>query len=212
LDISLLRAATANDHAAVEGSIPLMTDDLTVEVYISCLSRIHGVVQAWETAALASAPEWLKPTLLERQREGMLRRDLEWFGVRVDADENQPEIPEMNDTASLLGAMYVMEGSTLGGQLIARHVEQHLPLATHRGVEFFRGHREQTGPLWKEFCEILRTRVPDTESDAVIRAAKQMFSTFGSWMETGTLKPSAGIENNRLGSEAATMESSAVSQ
>jgi len=208
LDISLLRAATATDHAAVEGSIPLMAEDLTVELYISCLSRIHGVVKAWETTALAGAPEWLKPTLIERQREGMLKRDLEWFGVREDeGGMAMAEIPELNDTASLLGAMYVMEGSTLGGQLIARHVEQHLPLATHRGVEFFRGHREQTGPMWKEFCEILRTRVPDTQGEIVIRSAKEMFATFGSWMEMGTLSSSAG-----MGEDAASMESSAVRQ
>ena len=51
----------------------------------------------------------------------------------------------MRDDATLLGAMYVMEGSTLGGQLIARHVELVLGLTAGQGNAHFRGHNERTG-------------------------------------------------------------------
>jgi heme oxygenase len=84
--------------------------------------------------------------------------------------------------ASLLGAMYVMEGSTLGGQLIARHVELVLGLTAGQGNAYLRGHNERTGQPWKEFCNVLRTKVPDSETDAAIAAAKAMFGVFGSWM------------------------------
>jgi heme oxygenase len=78
-----------------------------------------------------------------------------------------------------------MEGSTLGGQLIARHVELVLGLTAGQGNAYFRGHNERTGQLWKEFCDALRTKVPDGETAAVIAAAKAMFGVFGAWMETG---------------------------
>jgi heme oxygenase (biliverdin-IX-beta and delta-forming) len=57
----------------------------------------------------------------------------------------RPTVPEMTSAADLLGAMYVMEGSTLGGQLIARHVELVLGLTAGQGNAHFRGHNERTG-------------------------------------------------------------------
>jgi heme oxygenase len=80
-------------------------------------------------------------------------------------------------------AMYVMEGSTLGGQIIARHVQTSLFLTQDHGNAFFRGHGAQTGPLWKEFCDMLTTRISHDETDEVITSAKAMFATFGSWMQ-----------------------------
>ena len=85
-------------------------------------------------------------------------------------------------TMMCLGAMYVIEGSTLGGQLIGRHVERVLGLTAGQGNAYFRGHNERTGQLWKEFCDALRTKVPDRETDTVIAAAKTMFGVFWSWM------------------------------
>jgi heme oxygenase len=86
-----------------------------------------------------------------RQRRPLLELDLEWFGV-AEKNDGRPMLPEMNSLPGLLGTMYVMEGSTLGGQLIARHVEVALHLGDGQGSSYFRGHGSQTGPMWKEFC------------------------------------------------------------
>lgn len=181
LDIQRLRQETEADHRNVEGAVPLMRQDLNADEYVRCLQRIYGVVVAWEERAAEVAPEWLQPALLARQRRSLLELDLAWFGLS-ERDDERPALPEMNDVSSLLGTMYVMEGSTLGGQLIARHVEATLHLAEGRGNSYFHGHGRQTGPLWKEFCEMLRLRIPDEQTDAVVVSAKAMFSAFGTWM------------------------------
>jgi heme oxygenase len=182
LDIQRLRDATAADHAAVEETVPLMSGTLTLDEYAACLQRLHGIVSAWEAHAAAVAPPALQPLLAARRRTPLLERDLVCLGVKIPSEEH-PNFLEVADEASIMGAMYVMEGSTLGGQLIARHVEKVLSLS--EGNTFFRGHGDRTGLLWREFCEILRTRVPENESDVVIRSAKMMFQTFGSWMQVG---------------------------
>ena len=76
-----------------------------------------------------------------------------------------------------------MEGSTLGGQLIARHLEMKLHLSEGKGDAYFHGHGAQTGPMWKEFCGMLKSQVADDQTDAVVASAKQMFSVFGEWMQ-----------------------------
>ncbi|UOQ78251.1 hypothetical protein MUN84_06595 [Hymenobacter sp. 5516J-16] len=47
--------------------------------------------------------------------------------------------------------MYVLEGSTLGGQVIARQLAK----ANIPARAYFSGHAEQTGPLWKTFVGLL---------------------------------------------------------
>jgi len=182
LEIERLRRETARDHEAVEGTIPLMDPGLKIEEYIACLQKIRGVVAEWEETTILQAPGWMRGLLVARQRKQLLERDLNWFNVTTGSVE-RPLLPIASDEASLLGLMYVMEGSTLGGQLIARRVEQTLGLKAGEGNAYFCGHGQQTGTMWKEFCEVLRTRVPDRDSEVVIRAAKEMFRVFGSWMD-----------------------------
>jgi heme oxygenase len=184
MDLEQLRRKTLPDHNAVEQSVPLMDDELDVDTYVSCLRKLHGIITAWEERAAPDAPAWIQPLLAARRRGHLLTLDLAWFGVDPPGGA-KPTLPEMRDTASLLGAMYVIEGSTLGGQLIARRVELVLGLTAGHGNAYFCGHKERTGQLWKEFCDALRTKVPDGETDTVIAAAKAMFGVFRSWMGTG---------------------------
>jgi heme oxygenase len=181
LDIQRLRRETEADHLAVEGSVPLMDEGLDTAQYVRCLRRIHGVVAAWEDRAAEIAPEWLQAKLAARQRTSLLERDLTWFGATCEGDP-RPALPAMDTGPALLGTMYVMEGSTLGGQLIARHVEAKLHLSEGLGDSYFRGHGDRTGQMWKEFCEVLTTRVEDDRTDEAVTAAKAMFTTFGEWM------------------------------
>lgn len=104
-----------------------------------------------------------------------------WFGV-TETDDKRPTLPEMSNLSSLFGMMYVMEGSRLGGQFIACHVETVLHLADGAGYSYFRGNGNQTWPMWKEFCEMLKLRVPDNQTEAVVVSAKAMFATYAIWM------------------------------
>ena len=181
MNLEQLRRETLPDHNAVEKSVPLMDEELDVDTYISYLLKLHGIIATWEEWAAPNAPAWIHRLLVARRRGQLLTLDLKWFGADA-CGEARPALPEMKDAAGLPGAMYVMEGSTLGGQLIARHVELVLKLTPGQGNAYFRGHNERTGKLWKEFCDALRTNVPDTETEAVIAAAKAMFGVYGSWM------------------------------
>jgi heme oxygenase (biliverdin-IX-beta and delta-forming) len=158
-----------------------MAEDLGQDNYVACLQLIHGVVAAWEQQASEKSPQNMQAFFSARQRTPMLERDLAWFGASHPS-HRRPLLPEMNDNASLLGAMYVMEGSTLGGQYIARHVERVLGLTDGNGDAYFRGYEQQTGSMWKESCEMLRTAIPDCDAAIAIDSAKAMFAAFGSWM------------------------------
>lgn len=209
MDLKLLREATRPEHEATEAAVPLTQPDLTETDYVAVLQRLHGVVCAWDTVAAAEAPEAYAELVRQRRRCASLEADLQFFGASspvppaalpdqirsLIAPKNQqqpgrlqvngPDERSSERSSRFLGAMYVLEGSTLGGQYIAHHVEAALDLRPGEGDRFFRGYGQETMPKWREFQQVLLA-VPDAQGDAVIDAAKGMFGIFRTWMMRGT--------------------------
>jgi heme oxygenase len=180
VNISRLRLETADDHQQAEAGMHIMHQDIDASAYVRCLSKVHGIMAPWEEQALVAAPEWLRESVSLRKRRHMLDLDLATFGALPTTE--RAKLPPFDDVYSMLGAMYVMEGSTLGGQIISRHVEKCLGFEPGNGDAFFLGHGDQTSRMWKEFCNILETKVPEDRSDSVILGAKAMFLCFREWM------------------------------
>lgn len=186
MDLNRLRQETAAEHAGTEDSVPLTSATLTRAEYVEMLRRFYRVVSAWDHWADAHVPHDLLPLLRGRRRATLLEADLHALGAAVPTDSAHL-VQRMNDTVPgdarsvFLGRMYVMEGSTLGGQYIARHVEERLGLAHGQGNAYFLGYGDATGQRWREFKAVL-AQAPDAEADTVIRSAKDLFAIFGEAM------------------------------
>lgn len=180
MNLKFLKQQTSAEHDHVETSLRVMEDALTESGYVETLRRLYGFVRGWERWASQSPSIVLQRLLNERQRSELLLRDLRHFA----AEPYESMYPGPNFSASseahVLGGLYVMEGSTLGGQLIARHVEARLLLSPGVGDAFFRGYGDATGSMWQEVKEAL-TAVPEDQSETVILAAKHLFADFASW-------------------------------
>ena len=189
MNLENLRTATRAEHEGTESGMPLMDDSLTSEQYADVLQRLYVVVRSWERWALANAPEDLAATVEGRQRSGLIEKDLLCLGFSPGGRSLEfpaNKIPGLHVgkatfRSSFLGAMYVMEGSTLGGQYIAKHLEKTFQFTTGEGNAYFRGYGEHTGEMWNAFKTIL-IKVPEDESAEVIAAAKAMFGVFGDGM------------------------------
>jgi heme oxygenase len=179
MDLKRLRQETAVQHAATEETVPLMRDTLTRAEYAECLRRFYRVVQAWDRWCDAHVPADLVPLLKGRRRADLLVADLRCLGEAVPEttwDRMERTVP--GDPRSVfLGRMYVMEGSTLGGQYIAKHVEERLGLTHGEGDSFFVGYGDATAARWQEFRAVLAA-VPEGEAKTVIDSAKEMFELF----------------------------------
>jgi heme oxygenase len=165
--------------------MPLMQAGVTLAQYESVLKRLRSVVTGWETWAQANAPQDLAEMVQARRRGALIEQDLRSLGITGAADpvsfvaERIPglEPKARSFRAAFLGAMYVVEGSTLGGQHIARHLDEALGMNANRGAAYFRGYGERTAEMWRAFQAVL-TDVPDAESEQVVAAAKAMFGVF----------------------------------
>ena len=181
VQIAQLREATTADHEAVEKSIPLLGNNLTMAIYLGTLEQMFPFISAWEIFARDSAPPDMVSLVTARQRSHLLEADIFALGGRLRRCEHVA-LPELSGSSAFLGAMYVMEGSRLGGQIIAQHVDTKLSLRSDKGTSYFYGFGAKTGGMWKELISHMETSIPDTEAASIISAAKAMFQAFGRWM------------------------------
>ena len=163
-----------------------------VTAYISLLHRTHGFFKTWEPIALLNADRIGQVSMLaslvrEMPRLDTLERDLAFFGQTPDSNSMPSTyLPPMRADAGLLGSMYVIEGSTLGGQLIAGMLETKLSLSNGEGYSFFVGAGSSTGRRWKAFSGYLAQWSDDhaSEGDSVIAAARETFEAYRLWVGT----------------------------
>lgn len=194
MDPRRLRQETREEHEATEAMLPLTSQSLTREGYIAALQRLDLLIRSWEGWALAAAPAPLRGLVTKHRRAHLLEKDLQamaapslpelravdWDHV-VDPDGAGKTGPAF--TARFAGALYVIEGSSLGGRFISRHVQPLLGLLPGEGNAYFEGYGDQTGTLWREVAAVIEV-VPDELADEVIGAARRAFRAFGQGLGT----------------------------
>jgi heme oxygenase len=176
-----LRAETEVEHKAMEEALDLMNPEATFSDYVVTVQVFEAFVRAWEESGEASCPANMRTAFLQRQRHKLLQDDLEY--LKAAPLTEKPALPSFSEASSFLGAMYVMEGSTLGGQFISRHVEKTYGLEGGKGYSFFQGHGANTGRLWKEFSALLEEQIQKEAADGIVAGAKDMFNAFHRWVE-----------------------------
>jgi heme oxygenase len=179
--LSRLRLETRPYHDAVEANLfnqALTAGTVTTTETAQFLARMYGFVQPYETALRLHAadlgPAW---QLEQRYRGPLILEDLAKLGFPAEPPLCLA-MPPLRTRAQLLGALYVIEGSTLGGQVIARQLDK-AGITAHA---FFTGRAERTGPLWKMFCQLLSEAAADEDQPAVVASAILTFQTLSAWL------------------------------
>lgn len=99
-----------------------------------------------------------------RRRAPALAADLAQLGVEAPPWVDLPDLPT---PCHMLGVLYVVEGSKLGGRVLHRRVVTS-PDPEVRGVTGFLGHRHERG--WPGFLTVLDAVPPDAQAWAGLRA------------------------------------------
>jgi heme oxygenase len=173
--LAALREATSSLHHEVEDRIDFLSPDLTIPKYVRILQAFYAFFEPVEAQMDACCPAEYASAWKGRQRAQRLVDDLAALGAPPAAAVSGAfSIPDVSSTGRWLGALYVLEGSTLGGQVISRHLEKHFGWRDGRGYSFFLGHGEQTGERWRQVVKILEAN-PEAENQVVL-GARQTFS------------------------------------
>ncbi len=150
-----LRLATHGDHVRLNRHpmlVGLTRKGFPLEQYGAILSAYHRFYEAMEPALLECiAAERVPFSYLERQKLPWLAADLAVLG-RPLPEAPAGGIPLPMDRADLIGVLYAIEGSTLGGQVIGRHLAHGLGFTAARGARFFNAYGADTAARWAGYC------------------------------------------------------------
>jgi len=186
--LARLRAETRVQHDAIEQVVDLTGAGLTRAGYRRRIEQFYGFYRPLEDRMLRAghgiAP-WLD--FRERLKTPLLEEDLRALG------DDAPgllatcrELPGLDGPAELFGCLYVLEGSTMGGQLISRHIRQTLGVTPDAGGRFFNGYGTGTGPMWQQFRAALTRYSTATDTqDRVVAAARGTFDALRVWCLRG---------------------------
>jgi heme oxygenase len=162
-----LRVATAADHERVDRLFSSL--DLTrladYRLFLTAQAAAHLPVEEAVNAAGARA---LLSDWPQRMRGHLLEADLTDLGVEVPSPQEPPALPV---AASIFGAIYVLEGSRLGGAMLRRELPAGFP---KRFLD-----AEQAPGAWRKLLAKLDEFVyaPD-QLEAASLAAREVFMRF----------------------------------
>ncbi len=191
LAITSVRRATVHRHTALEALLQL-TPSLTLGRYLDALRGFELFLSRWEPRIVAALPADLRHWFASRSRRGLLRRDLDRLDDgRFAQDEAEGRCErsvsaiELASVAATFGSLYVLEGSALGGQVIARMARATLGLNPGNGLAYFTGVDRHTAAGWTSFQRLFEDRVGIGQA-ARLQACAGACQTFDALIATFT--------------------------
>ena len=181
--LSRLKNETAACHTRLENALDLMRDGLRRDEYIALLRRFRGYVAPWEDAVGARMPATLRPFFDERRKAPLLAADLvQLTGERANvASIPVNDLPRLGDLGSAFGSMYVMEGSTLGGQIISRALATQ-SWVPHGGLRSFNPYGAGTGAMWRGFGDLIEREGANRDAAKIVTGAQRTFDLLTQWL------------------------------
>jgi heme oxygenase len=180
-----LRAATSHLHRRLDARLPFSTTD--VAVYRRMMQAYYGFYLAFEDLLAATASVIPGLGWAGRLKTSALTQDLMALGLtaaRIDALPRCLYLPVIETQAQALGALYVVEGATLGGQVLRGIIKKKLHIDSASGGKFMDVYGAETRTLWQGFIACLSVLQEPKDIAQAVAVAQQTFICFEQWLET----------------------------
>ena len=177
-----LKEKTRVEHAALEKTLLQFIRGVNSRLeYADLLTKLYGYYHALENV--------ISPFLLDSEvtdystRRKSDRLFLDLAEIRDGKNiELCRQLPAVDSYHSALGVLYVLEGSTLGGRIIAGMLSSRIQ--SESGFRFFYSYGDDTIEMWKRFKGHLRKPYTKEQQEIIISSALLTFITFKNWLGT----------------------------
>jgi len=170
-----IKEATKNGHQELEKNVIFKLKAIENNLdYADVLKYFYAYFNAAEGNIESALPASLASYYATRRNASHVAKDIIELGGSL---ENLPEVvlPTISTKNQAIGALYVLEGSIMGGPHIVKMLQ-------HRGINsgfnFFNGYGDQSMEKWAEFTAIINAEVAENDEQEAIDAALATFEAF----------------------------------
>jgi heme oxygenase len=186
-----LRSQTRDWHRTIETNPhhrSLVDGTMTRDGYRLMLERVYGFVNAFEAQA-ASRKEWagFSFDFEPRRKNPAITEDLLVLGDTIQDVERLPLAPMDLERASferVLGYLYVVEGSTLGGQILARIAFDRWGARLGAGATYFNFYGASVRERWAECQSLLTLAAASGDGAEIVDGARSAFAALDGWLRS----------------------------
>jgi heme oxygenase len=189
LFLQSLKTGTSHQHRLLESNSllsSLVSPGVNLGHYVRYLLLMQAVMiryEAMPTSWRRILPGWRAPSM-----SAAIVQDLAVLKQRSYSAGSPPPFEiDLDDTShgSLIGFIYVMEGSKLGGRVIAKHLVKHLGPTVSEALGFLAGYGTDTGREWKDFLTQFADAVVENKLEQeTIEGATSAFTLIYDYFET----------------------------
>lgn len=172
-----IKEATKTPHQEVEKKVVMRIKSVRSEAdYADLLKHFYAYFNRVEQAVAPYITSAVLPDLAERRNASYIKADIEALGGSIDVLPTAVA-PEITNAAQALGALYVLEGSIMGGPYIVQMLQKG---GLTKGFSFFSGYGEASGQKWAAFTQVLNGIAKnEEEEEQVLNTAHETFARFG---------------------------------
>ena len=178
----MVKDLTKTVHEEVEQLLlPRLTAIQNQDDYAAILKMFYGYFYPLEKIVQSHISPSELPDVTERRQAASIVKDLQAIGHGENQIALCTQLPQIEKTAQAAGALYVLEGSTLGGKVIVKMLRRNKGAAVpENALRFFEGYGEETGNKWKAFLQFLNRQ---ENTNDVVAAANETFLYLKYWMQ-----------------------------
>ncbi|HZW78671.1 MAG TPA: biliverdin-producing heme oxygenase [Flavobacteriaceae bacterium] len=173
----ILKEKTFAAHQNTEGIVVRKVKEIESEAdYIELLRCFYSFFNSVENKMASFITKDILPDIKERRNSSYILKDIQELGGNIN---NLPEavVPEITNTLEALSALYVLEGSIMGGPYIVKMLEKR---GITRAFSFFQGYGEDSGRMFAIFAEVLNQYGSDKNNhERAVEVANETFINFG---------------------------------
>ena len=176
----VIKTTTAPLHARLEQALfanAIMDGSLTLSDYNKVLRVNYYVHHLLEPLIFIALGERVKQEieLVKRTKLPALEEDMIGSRINLFADGHiSVHLPSFDNEAEALGALYVLEGATLGGQVIIKQLKKNDSFAT-LPLAYYNVYANKTGVRWKQFLEIINQY---EDRERVLQGAQKVYELY----------------------------------
>lgn len=202
--MSALREHTQPAHHEIEAVSPitaLAAGQGGMAEYTAILKASLSYYRPFERQLMERAAPEIRQFMQSRLKTDLLTRDLAKLGISQEeiAAIADYDIPSMDTPEAVLGALYTLEGSTMGGKVISKSLKTHFGWDMLNAEHFLDPYGNQVRARWKEFGDFVQAQFESYHLDgnAIIRAANETFAAYQACLAAPPKNWASGVKPAR---------------